>query len=125
MTRVKIAAGILVTLVVLCVVSVCAVRRTCRSVMTVLEQAEAASARKEMDEVRQLCGAAYERWDSVQWILMCTVSHEKLTTADESFCRLVPLLEAECDEFDAELTMVQAMLLHIVQGETPYLSNVF
>lgn len=125
MTRVRIAAAILSVLIIMSVGAVFLVRHQCRHVLSVLEQLELAADREDTEQAKQLCNAAQERWEEVQGILMCVVSHEKLTQADQAFCRLCPLLEEDCDEFEAELAMVQAMIQHIVQEETPYLTNVF
>lgn len=125
MTRVKIAIVILSLLILMSIGSVLTVHYACNRVLTVLEQAQLAADREDMEQTGKLCDAAYERWEDVQWMLMCTVSHEKLTLADQTFCRLGPLLDTGCDEFEAELSTVHAMLLHIKQGETPYLTNVF
>ncbi|MBQ8687853.1 MAG: DUF4363 family protein [Ruminococcus sp.] len=125
MTRVRIAAGILSLLIILSISSIFLVRRQCRQVLTVLEQLSLAADTGDKEQMHMLCTAAQDRWEEVQGALMCLVSHEKLTSADQAFCRLIPLLEADCDEFEAELATVQTMLMHITQGETPYLTNVF
>ncbi|MBQ8514129.1 MAG: DUF4363 family protein [Ruminococcus sp.] len=125
MTRVKIAIVILSLLILMSIGSVLMVHYACNRVMTVLEQVQHAADREDTEQLGTLCDAAYERWEDIQWMLMCTVSHEKLTLTDQAFCRLRPLLDTDCDEFEAELSTVYTMLLHIKQGETPYLTNIF
>lgn len=125
MTRVRISVVILSLLILMSIGSVCVVRMACNRVISVLNQLQLAADAEDAEQAKQLCDAAYERWEDVQWMLMCTVSHDKLAAADQEFCRLRPLLDAECDEFEAELATVQNMILHIVQGETPYLTNIF
>ena len=125
MTRVRIAICILAALILLSAGSVYAVRRSCRHVMNTLDQISVAEAHGDIQEAEELCEIAEKRWEKMQYVLMFCVSYDKLIEAENSIRRLKPLLDAECDEFTAELALSQSMILSISDGETPYITNVF
>lgn len=125
MTRVRIAVCILAALILMSTGSVFIVRYSCERVIAVLGELRAAEVQGNTEQAQQLCGEAYDKWSDMQAVLMFCVSYDKLSEADNTLCRLSPMLDADCDEFRAELAAAETMLRHIAEGETPYLTNVF
>ena len=125
MNHVKIAFTILLLLIGMSTGCVYLVHRQCHQVLSVLGELELAAEAEDRENAAVLCDTALEIWEDSQSILLCMVSRDKLTAAEESLCRLRPLLDEDCDEFSAELAMVQAMILNIDEGEMPYFTNIF
>ena len=102
-----------------------AVRRSCTHVLSTLHQLKTADTNGDTDRARELCSIVEDRWDEVQWVLKICVPYEKLSEAEKIICRLEPMLDSECSEFQAELVSAEVLLMQIYEGEVPYFTNIF
>lgn len=102
MSHVKWAAAVLVILIVISVWGEYRVRRDCAELTDLLAALQTAARENDTEAKTELCGAVTEKWESSKSIFMLTVPLEKICQAEQSICRLEPLLNAESEELEAE-----------------------
>lgn len=124
MTHLKAAFTILVLLILMSISSALLVRKECTGLLDILAEIKSASDSGEREKAQKLCDTALESWNKSEKILLCTVSLDKITAAEQTIYRLGPLLSADCDEFEAELAAAELMIRNISDGEIPYLTNI-
>lgn len=124
MTHLKAAFAILILLILMSAGSALLVRRECTGLLDILSEIKSASDSGEREKAQELCDAAFEIWNKSEKILLCTVSLEKITAAEQTIYRLGPLFREDCDEFEAELVAAELMIRNISDGEIPYLTNI-
>ena len=111
MTRFRISLAILLVLLGISMGSMAAVRHSGNAVLEAVQQvSETAS------PTAAQCEAVETAWEKAEpWLL--SVRRDKLMDTSNAVYRLKPLLEANCDEFDAELKDLQSSLQFLIQEE--------
>lgn len=112
MTRFRISLAILLVLLGVSMGSMAAVRHSGNAVLEAVQQvSETAS------PTAAQCEAVETAWEKAEPWLLLSVRRDKLMDTSNAVYRLKPLLEADCDEFDAELKDLQSSLQFLIQEE--------
>ena len=112
MTRFKISLVILLLLLLLSTGSVMAVRHAGN---TVLDAVEPLFASEEPDIAQ--CETVEMAWEKAEPWLLLTVRRDKIMELSNCVYRLKPLLTSDCDEFAAELKILQSNLKFLMQED--------
>ena len=107
--RVKLAGGVLAMLAVLSGCAFAAVRQICTDLLQMQTRAERTVIENSAD-ARQAVMELTEAWQQRGTVLQFLVAGNVLGELDGSMNRLVPMLDAECDELSAELAAVKSNL---------------
>lgn len=112
MTRFKISLVILLLLLLLSTGSIMAVRHAGNSVLYAVEPLIDA----EEPNIAQ-CEAVETAWEKAEPWLLLTVRRDKIMELSNCIYRLKPLLASDCDEFTAELKILQSNLKFLMQED--------
>ncbi len=112
MTRFKISLAILLLLLLLSAGSVVAVRHAGNTILDAVEQLAAS----ENPDVAQ-CETIEAIWEKAEPWLLLTVRRDKIMDTSNYIYRLKPMLESNCDEFTAELKILQSNLEFLMQED--------
>lgn len=109
MNHVKWAFAILTIILAVSIFSEYAVRSECNELTCMLYDLKDAAEIDDKKKASELCIMVNDKWNSVEKLISYTVPFDKICQAQQSICRLLPLLESDSEEFEAEV-MTAAVL---------------
>lgn len=112
MTRFRISLAILLGLLGMSIGSMAAVRHSGTAVLAAVQEIIETTS-----PTTAQCEAVEAAWETAEPWLLLSVRRDKLMDTSNAVYRLKPLLEADCDEFDAELKDLQSSLQFLIQEE--------
>lgn len=108
MNHVKWAAAVLVLIVIISSWGEYVVRKDCRELTDMLNSLQTAAREENESEKERLCSEISDKWQSSRMLFMLAVPLEKISQAEQSICRLEPLLAVGSDELEAEAAAAAA-----------------
>lgn len=114
--RVKLAGSVLAALALLCGYAFRTVRSICMELLTMQARAENAVTAHQTN-VRDAVTALTDTWEQHGTALQFLVAGNVLGELDDSMNRLLPMLDADCDELTAELAAVKSNIRWIYDQE--------
>lgn len=103
MNHVKWAFAILTIILAVSIFSEYAVRGECSELTCMLYDLKDAAEMGDNKKASELCTMVNDKWNSVEKLISYTVPFDKICQAEQSICRLQPLLESDSQEFGAEV----------------------
>lgn len=103
MNHVKLAFAILASIIAVSIFSEYTVSRKCGELTDILYELKDAAENGDIEKAAELCTAVNDTWDRAERLFSYTVPIDKLCQAQQSICRLQPLLGTDADDFEAEI----------------------
>ena len=113
MNHVKDAFAILFAVIALSICSEYIVSCRCRELSRLLTELTYAAVTEDKAAAVQLCEAVNDKWKESEPLFSCIVPLEKVCQAEQSICRLSPLLKCDSDELAAEAACALALCSRI------------
>ena len=125
MNTIKICGLTLFLLVGISVFSGIYINMSCNKIIDKIEQIDVSSHRNDMESAAKTASELMDEWEKFNKIASLLIHNDKLTEAQFSLARILPLIESENDELGAELSELKSAVEHISEGEKPILRNIF
>ncbi|EWM55134.1 DUF4363 family protein [Ruminococcus flavefaciens] len=124
MTRVKMAAAVLLLLVGMSVFTSLWVNRRCDAMLSQVDQIYELAENGDTMTVTDMARELNAEWESFREGASVLLKYDRLIEIDRLCSRIVHLAENEEDEMAAELAELRDMLEMLKSGETPLLTSV-
>lgn len=124
MTRIKISAGILLTLIAASIFSSFWIRSKCDSLLDTIETVIMYSENGDTENAVTAAHKLYDEWNKFRKGASVLVKNDKLSEIDRINARISFLIENGSDELDSEITELKIMIIFLKNGETPVLTSV-
>ena len=125
MTRVKMAAAVLLLLVGMSVFTSLWVNRRCDAMLSQVDQIYELAENGDTMTVTDMARELNSDWESFREGASVLLKYDRLIEIDRLCSRIVHLAENEEDEMAAELAELRDMLEMLKSGETPLWNSVF
>ena len=125
MTRVKMAAAVLLLLVGMSVFTSLWVNRRCDAMLSQVDQIYELAENGDTMTVTEKARELNSDWESFREGASVLLKYDRLIEIDRLCSRIVYLADNEEDEMAAELAELRDMLEMLKSGETPRLTSVF
>lgn len=124
MTRIKISAGILCTLIIMSIVSGLWINRKCEHMLNIIGEICFHVNEDDTDKAAAAAKKLSEYWNKFRKTASVLVKNDKLSEIDRINSRIIHLLENDSDELESELTELKSMIILMKTGETPAFTSV-
>lgn len=124
MTRIKISAGILLTLIAASIFSGFWISSRCDRLLDTIETVSVYSEKGDTENAVAAAHKLYEEWNSFRKAASVLIKNDKLSEIDRINARISFLIENSSDELDSEITELKSMIVLLKTGETPVLTSV-
>lgn len=124
MTRIKISAGILCTLIIVSILSGFWISSRCERMLNIIGEINLNIDEGDTEKAAAAAEHLSEYWNSFRKTASVLVKNDKLSEIDRINARILYLLENDSDELESEITELQSMIILLKTGETPVLTSV-
>lgn len=124
MTRIKISAGILCTLIIMSIISGLWISRKCEHMLNIIGEICFHVNEDDTDKAAAAAKKLSEYWNKFRKTASVLVKNDKLSEIDRINSRILHLLENDSDELESELTELRSMIILMKTGETPAFTSV-
>lgn len=124
MTRIKISAGILCTLIIVTIFSGFWISSRCNEMLGTIGEVSRFVDEKDTAGAKAAAIRLSSEWDDFRKKAGIIVKSDKLSEIDRINSRIIYLLENNSDELESELNELESMIILLKTGETPRLTSV-
>ncbi|MGN0580776.1 MAG: DUF4363 family protein [Ruminococcus sp.] len=125
MTRMKISAGILAALTIICIGFGIYIRLRCNKLIGMIDETYTYAIAGDTENVSGSAAEFAEKWSDFHNFAHIIVRSDKLSEIEAKAARIAPLAESDCDELTAEISELKKLVIQLRDGEIPSLGRIF
>ncbi len=125
MTRVKISFFIMSLLIAASFFSGIYINSGCEKLLERVSTVQKLSSEGDTADAINCAQLFSREWEQFRKTASAMVKSDKLSEIDRIGARIVPLIQQQCDEVDADLKELEALLTALKNGEMPSLRSIF
>lgn len=124
MIRIKISIGIILAITALGITGFFVLDRKTDRVISLIEQTKFLSDSGQKKAALDCAEMLLDEWNEYHIYASVFVNNDKISTAQSSISRIIPLIEKDVDELNAELECAKSALMWIIESEIPRWANI-
>ena len=122
--RIKISMGILALMVVFSGLSGFFVHKNCAELVSEIATIEKFVSDGDLESAEKSAKLLEKNWNRFSKAAVLFVRSDKLTEAESTVSRIIPLIQTDCDELTAELSELKSRIIHISDSEKIHIRNI-
>ena len=122
--RIKISIVILAIMVIFGCFSGLFIHKKCSELVNAITIIEKSVSDGDLESAENKAKSLEKKWSQFSQTAVLFVRSDKLTEAESTISRIIPLIQTDCDELSAELSELKSRIQHISDSEKIHLRNI-